>query len=421
MDEVAAADVHADVVGVIAVAEEDKVADLQIAAGNVGALAHLVVGHAVHLVAVLRQHIIHEAGAVKAGRRALAAPDVAVADEGHREVRDLARRAGAGDGAAAISGAAARGDGAVLLVGEQVGADVGGDALILDSVPLVAVGGGGRDAGDGDGGVVAQLADLRAAGGPGVADVDGAGLADIHGLADAGDRDVQVDLVNDDRRALDVFIVEPLDGLVAAQEHRHRFLPAGVALGVQIGAAAERRALYIGVAHADLRGFLRPGRDLVRVGKAVQRAVRSRGGEGRRGAEVLDQLEKLLPCQQLVRAERAVFIAVDNAVEMGLDDVFVVRVGEAREALVRQVDVVARRLFKGVHGQLAHLAAGDVLGEVEAIERGGHQPELVDLVVVRLEPAAVFVVRSETDRAHRHEHRRAQQQAEQFSYLLHLL
>ena len=299
MDEFAAADVHADVVGVIAVTEEDKVADLQIAAGNVGALAHLVVGHAVHLVAVVRQHIIHEAGAVKAGRRALAAPDVAVADEGHGEVRDLARRAGAGDGAAAISGAAARGDGAVLLVGEQVGADVGGDALILDAVPLVAVGGGGCDAGDGDGGVVAQLADLRAAGGPGVADVDGAGLADIHGLADAGDRDVQVDLVDDDRRALDVFIVEPLDGLVAAQEHRHRFLPAGVALGVQIGAIAELRALHIGVAHADLRGFLRPGRDLVRVGKAVQRAVRSRGGEGRRGAEVLDQLEKLLPCQQL--------------------------------------------------------------------------------------------------------------------------
>ena len=70
LDELAAADVHANVGSGRTVAEEDEVADLQVAAGNVGALRHLVVGDALHGVAVLRQDIVHEAGAVKAGRRA---------------------------------------------------------------------------------------------------------------------------------------------------------------------------------------------------------------------------------------------------------------------------------------------------------------------------------------------------------------
>ena len=66
MNEVAAADIHADVVRITTVAEEDEVADLQVAAGNLSTLRHLVVGNALHGVSVLRQDIVHEAGAVKA-------------------------------------------------------------------------------------------------------------------------------------------------------------------------------------------------------------------------------------------------------------------------------------------------------------------------------------------------------------------
>ena len=283
----------------------------------------------------------------------------------------------------------------------------------------MAVGGRSRDAGDGDGGVVAQLADLRAAGRPGIADVDITRLADVHGLADARDGDVQIDLVNNDRRALDVFIVEPLDGLIAAQEHRHGFLPAGVVLGVQIRAVSKLRALHVGIAHADLRGLLRPCGDRSGVGKAVQRAVFRLGGERSRRAEILDELEEFLPRQQLLRAERAVLVAVDDAVQMGLDNILIRRIRKAGERFVRHIDIVAGGLFECVDGQLAHLAARDVLGQIKAVKGRGHQAELVDLVIVCLEPAARVVVRAERGRAHGQKQHGAQQQAQRFSCLSH--
>ena len=198
----------------------------------------------------------------------------------------------------------------------------------------MAIGGRGRNTGDGDGSVITQLADLRTASRPGIADVDISCLADIHGFVDACNGNIQVDLIDNDRRAFDILIIEPLDSLIAAQKHRHGFLPTGVALRVQISTISKLCALYIGIAYADLRSFLCPCRNRTSIGKSAQCTVGRLGRKCRSRAEVLDEFEKLLPRQKLIWAERAVLIAVDNAVQMRLNDVLVRRIRKAAEGFV---------------------------------------------------------------------------------------
>ena len=75
MDKVTVADVHADVVRIRAGAEEHEVADLKLIARDSSTLIHLIIGGAVHRIAILPQAVVHESGAVEAGGRLGAAVD----------------------------------------------------------------------------------------------------------------------------------------------------------------------------------------------------------------------------------------------------------------------------------------------------------------------------------------------------------
>ena len=155
MDKVTVADVHADVVRIRAGAEEHEVADLKLIARDSSTLIHLIIGGAVHRIAILPQAVVHESGAVEAGGRLGAAVDVVITDEGADKAGNLSRRAGAGDVGAAVV-AVRR---AAVLVGQIFAGDVGRMALILNPHPSV-----GAAAGDGDGLAVFQRTDERAAG-----------------------------------------------------------------------------------------------------------------------------------------------------------------------------------------------------------------------------------------------------------------
>lgn len=88
VDELAAADVHANVGSGRTVAEEDEVAGAEVVIGNGIAVAKLCRCGAVDAVAELAVDVLHKAGAVKAGGRS-AAVDVRITDERHAVIRDL--------------------------------------------------------------------------------------------------------------------------------------------------------------------------------------------------------------------------------------------------------------------------------------------------------------------------------------------
>ena len=379
MDKVSVADVHADVIGVAAVAEEDEVADLEAISRDSCALRHLVVGHALHAVAVLREDVVHEARAVEAGRRRCATPDVRVADEAHGEVRDIGRCAAAADCAAGRAGAGTR---AARFVRKILAGDVGGVAVVLDTVPAVRAA-----AGDGDGLISLERADLGAAGKPRIADIQRIGR-NVHGLTDIGHGDVQVAFVDLDAGRRDVDVVPLAHVLIRAEEHDHSLLPACALSGPKIGGGAGFCTVDKRIGYAKLRSLARPCADRTGICERAQ-IFRARGGVGGGLTEVLDDLEKFLPREGLVRLERSVRIAAHNAVFMRLEDVFVRCIRKIVGAL-ELIDNVSCRLFKRDNGQLAHLAARDGGGQITGCEGGGENAERLHFLIIWREPRAVF-------------------------------
>ena len=383
MDKVTVADVHADVVRIRAGAEEHEVADLKLIARDSSTLIHLIIGGAVHRIAILPQAVVHEAGAVEAGGRLRAAVDVAVADKRADEPRDLCRRAGAGDGGAAVVPVGR----AAVLVGQIFAGDVGRMALILNPHPAVRAA-----AGDGDGLAVFQRTDERAAGRPRIADVERL-RRDVHGLAEIGDGHAGIAgvvAVIGDSGGEDGVVIILLDALKGAEEHGHGFLPGGGAGRVEDDAAGGVFcAVDIAVGHTELRGFLCPagkGRGIAKLAEGVG----VDGQDGLKGggiAEVFEELEKFLPRDALIGSERAVRITGDDAVFIGLGDVGIIRIGKILRAV--ELQVVAGGLFEGLDGKEAHFSARDGLLEVHAGELVWQNLEVLHLLVVALKPVAV--------------------------------
>ena len=111
------------------------------------------------------------------------------------------------------------------------------------------------------------------------------------------------------------------------------------------------------------------------------------GQEGGGLAEVLHDLEELLAAQGLVGAEGAVGIALDDAQLIGLDDIVFRGVGEIVCPL--GLNAVAGDLLQRLDSQLAHLAAGDVLGEIHTLEGVGQETQLLHLPKAWLKPGGV--------------------------------
>ena len=136
MDKLVIANVDAHVADVIAAGvEAENIAGLQLVRLHMDAVAGLVTGHPVQGVAKLLIHIVHKAGAVKAGLRGLAAPAVVIAYELQGILRHLPpRSAAAGIG----------GDGAFEAAGLHIlGIDIAGGAVVDHRCPVTAGAGNG--------------------------------------------------------------------------------------------------------------------------------------------------------------------------------------------------------------------------------------------------------------------------------------
>lgn len=145
VDELAVADIHADVAYVAVGVEAQNVAGLKIAGINMDAVARLILRDAVELVSELAVHIVHQTGAVKAGGGRGAAPDVIIADKLKRVLGDLTPKLGAAS--AGDCGLRGRDILAVNIAGltvDNAGRPVAGDtgdAYLLTGVVLAKYGG----------------------------------------------------------------------------------------------------------------------------------------------------------------------------------------------------------------------------------------------------------------------------------------
>lgn len=145
MDELAVADIHADMAYVAVGVEAQNVAGLKIAGINMDAVARLILRDAVELISELAVHIVHQAGAVKAGGRRSAAPNVIIADKLKRVLGDLPPKLGAAR--AGDCGCSSRDVLAVNIAGltvDSAGRPVAGctgDAYFLTGVVFAEYGG----------------------------------------------------------------------------------------------------------------------------------------------------------------------------------------------------------------------------------------------------------------------------------------
>ena len=145
MDELAVADIHADMAYVAVGVEAQNVAGLKIAGINMDAVARLILRDAVELISELAVHIVHQAGAVEAGGRRSAAPNVIIADKLKRVLGDLPPKLGAAR--AGDCGCSSRDVLAVNIAGltvDSAGRPVAGctgDAYFLTGVVFAEYGG----------------------------------------------------------------------------------------------------------------------------------------------------------------------------------------------------------------------------------------------------------------------------------------
>ena len=281
--------------------------------------------------------------------------------------------------------------------------------FILDTDPSVGAFARGRDLV-----AVGERADLGAAGAPGVADVQRA-CCDIARAAEIGDRHVDIIVLVDDRRAqndLKVILPQPLE---AAEEHRHRLLPGGIGRRVQRKPGRGLCAVDVFALDADLCRLDRPAGEGTGVDEFGEIRPVDRRVIGDCVAEVLDDLEELLPRQRLVGAEGAIRVAAHNAELIRLENDLVGRIGEVVRPF--KLDGVLGDERVGVNGESTHFRAGDVLFEIIALKRRGDEIELLHFVVAGLEPVTVVFAADGgcADSAAEH-HRRAQREAQQLPF-----